>query len=89
MTTIRIDFSRSKGKSPCGQTGTGCRDTMGTDCGKAPDKCTRTSTEDGVLISDMTSTLVMQYECYLKSKGVTRNTSSFYMRILRAAYNRV
>ncbi len=29
---------------------------------------------------------IEQYEAYLKAKGVTRNTSSFYMRIFRTAY---
>lgn len=28
------------------------------------------------------------YEAYLRRTGASRNTSSFYMRILRAAYNR-
>lgn len=28
------------------------------------------------------------YEAWLKDRGITRNTVSFYMRILRAAYNR-
>ncbi len=31
--------------------------------------------------------MLEQYEAYLKAKGVTRNTSSFYMRNLRTAYN--
>lgn len=30
--------------------------------------------------------VIEQYEAYLKSKGLKRNTSSFYMRILRTAY---
>lgn len=32
--------------------------------------------------------MVRSYEAYLKGQGVCRNTSSFYMRILRAVYNR-
>ena len=32
--------------------------------------------------------LMENYESYLKSKGITPNTISFYMRILRATYNR-
>lgn len=34
------------------------------------------------------ATLIREYEVYLKQVSVTRNTSSFYMRILRAVYNR-
>jgi len=30
--------------------------------------------------------MIEQYEAYLKGKGLTRNTTSFYMRILRTAY---
>lgn len=37
--------------------------------------------------SRMDSELIEQYETYLKQRGVTRNTSSFYMRNLRSAYN--
>lgn len=36
--------------------------------------------------SNMTVDILEQYEAYLKSRGVTRNTSSFYMRNLRSAY---
>lgn len=35
----------------------------------------------------LTRDVVEQYEAYLKSRGLTRNTSSFYMRNFRAAYN--
>lgn len=34
----------------------------------------------------MTTEVVERYEAFLKSRGVTRNTSSFYMRNLRSAY---
>lgn len=34
------------------------------------------------------SNLMMGYEAYLKSKNLSMNTISFYMRILRAVYNR-
>lgn len=37
---------------------------------------------------DINSELMTEYEAYLRSSGVSQNTSSFYMRILRAAYNR-
>ena len=36
----------------------------------------------------VTSTLILQYERWLSDSGVIRNTSSFYMRVLRAVYNR-
>lgn len=41
-----------------------------------------------ILPGEIDNNMMMQYETYLKSKGVCRNTSSFYMRILRATYNR-
>jgi len=41
-----------------------------------------------VPLDAITSDLVMLYEAWLKSRGVRMNTISFYMRILRAVYNR-
>lgn len=41
-----------------------------------------------VLLDDITPELIEMYEAYLHNNGVVRNTSSFYMRILRAVYNR-
>lgn len=41
-----------------------------------------------ILLSEIDSDLMQLYEAYLHTKGVVRNTSSFYMRILRAVYNR-
>lgn len=41
-----------------------------------------------VLLSEIDSDLMQLYEAYLHKKGAVRNTSSFYMRILRAVYNR-
>ena len=41
-----------------------------------------------VLVRDLTPELLQTYEAYLKTNNVTMNTVSFYMRILRAAYNR-
>ena len=38
--------------------------------------------------SRITADLMEQYEAWLKGKGLCRNTTSFYMRILRAVYNR-
>lgn len=37
-------------------------------------------------LSEITSDLLEQYEAHLKSRGIIRNTSSFYMRNLRSAY---
>lgn len=36
----------------------------------------------------ISSDLMMEYEAYLKGNGIAMNTVSFYMRILRAVYNR-
>ena len=41
-----------------------------------------------VLLEDIDSDLMLMYEAYLRNKGLTKNSSSFYMRILRAVYNR-
>ncbi|MCD8318017.1 MAG: site-specific integrase [Paraprevotella sp.] len=41
-----------------------------------------------VLLDEIDFELMMEYEAYLKAKGITMNTTSFYMRILRAVYNR-
>lgn len=41
-----------------------------------------------LLLDDITSDLMQLYEAYLHRKGVVRNSSSFYLRILRAVYNR-
>ena len=39
-------------------------------------------------LDDMDSDLMMAYEAYLRNNGVQPNSSSFYMRNLRAVYNR-
>lgn len=39
-------------------------------------------------MEEMGPDIILGYETYLKTVGVSRNTSSFYMRILRAVYNR-
>ena len=41
-----------------------------------------------VQLDDMDADLMMEYEAWLKAKDVSLNTISFYMRILRATYNR-
>lgn len=44
--------------------------------------------DNDVLLDEINSDLMMEYEAYLKAHGITMNTVSFYMRILRATYNR-
>ena len=39
-------------------------------------------------LNEVNSELMIAYEAYLKSRGVSANSSSFYMRNLRAMYNR-
>ena len=41
-----------------------------------------------VLLEDVGSDLMLMYEAYLHNRGLTKNSTSFYMRILRAVYNR-
>lgn len=41
-----------------------------------------------ILLEDINSDLMLMYEAYLQNKGLTKNSTSFYMRILRAVYNR-
>ena len=41
-----------------------------------------------IALDDVDSELMMLYESYLRRNGVSPNSSSFYMRILRAVYNR-
>lgn len=44
--------------------------------------------ENEILWDEVDSDLMIEYETYLKSRGVCPNTSSYYMRGLRAIYNR-
>lgn len=41
-----------------------------------------------ILLEDIDSDTISSYEVYLKDTGVSANTSSFYMRNLRALYNK-
>lgn len=41
-----------------------------------------------IMIDRIDSPLMQDYEAWLKSRGITTNTISFYNRILRAVYNR-
>ena len=49
---------------------------------------TRFRKDDDVPLEEVNARLMMEYEIYLKSCGVCPNSSSFYMRNLRAIYNR-
>ncbi len=44
--------------------------------------------DEDIMLDAITSDVMEMYEAHLKSRGNTPNTSSFYMRILRAVYNR-
>lgn len=41
-----------------------------------------------ILLDEIDSDLMQMYEAWLHGKGITKNSSSFYIRILRAVYNR-
>ncbi len=43
---------------------------------------------DDIPLNEINSNLMLAYEASLHSRGVSKNSSSFYMRILRAVYNR-
>lgn len=49
---------------------------------------TRFRRGNDISLDEIDSDLMMEYEAWLKSKGISLNTVSFYMRILRATYNR-
>ena len=44
--------------------------------------------DQDVPLDGISSDLMLLYEAYLKARGVRMNTISFYMRNLRAVYNR-
>lgn len=44
--------------------------------------------QEDILMCDISQKIIEDYECYLKQSGLTLNSISFYMRILRAIYNR-
>ncbi|WP_455672397.1 site-specific integrase, partial [Phocaeicola sp.] len=44
--------------------------------------------KEDILLDEIDSELMAAYEAWLQSRGVSANTSSFYMRNLRAVYNR-
>ena len=44
--------------------------------------------DEDLLLADIDSDLMLMYEAHLHNRGLTKNSTSFYMRILRAVYNR-
>ena len=48
----------------------------------------RFTRESDVALNHINCDLILKYEAYLKQKGLNKNSSSFYLRILRATYNR-
>ena len=44
--------------------------------------------EQDILLEDIDSDLMQMYEAHLQSRSISKNSISFYMRILRAVYNR-
>lgn len=44
--------------------------------------------EDDISFKQMDTHEIQNFEIYLQRRGLTRNTTSFYMRVLRAIYNR-
>lgn len=44
--------------------------------------------EEDIPLKDIDSGLITKYEVFLKTKGLSQNSTSFYMRNLRAIYNR-
>ncbi len=51
-------------------------------------RCSADGLSDDILFSDITSGMLVEYEHWLFSRGVTRNSSSFYMRNLRSMFNK-
>ena len=43
---------------------------------------------EDILLDEVDSDTMLMYEAYLRNRGLTKNSTSFYMRILRAVYNR-
>lgn len=41
-----------------------------------------------IMLDEITPDIIQAYEAYLRARGAVPNTTSFYMRILRAVYNR-
>lgn len=41
-----------------------------------------------IMLGKINDKMMQQYEMYLKNEGIKMNTISFYMRVMRAVYNR-
>lgn len=41
-----------------------------------------------VMLEDIDSDMMLSFEAWMRNRGLTKNTTSFYMRIMRAIYNR-
>ncbi len=44
--------------------------------------------DNDILLDSLSSKVMEGYQCWLHQQGITQNTISFYIRILRAVYNR-
>lgn len=44
--------------------------------------------EDDIVLSKINRLLISDYEHFMKNKGIVRNSTSFYMRVLRTIYNK-
>lgn len=44
--------------------------------------------EDDIALSKINRLLISDYEHFMKNKGIVRNSTSFYMRVLRTIYNK-
>ena len=43
---------------------------------------------EDILLADVNSDVLVSYQSYLKARGLIKNSTSFYMRILRSVYNK-
>lgn len=48
----------------------------------------RFRSKEDILLSDIDTNLLISYQVYLRRSGLVKNSTSFYMRILRAVYNK-
>lgn len=75
--THQIEFLKERGRVRTAETySSALRSFMRFRCGR------------DLLMDCLTQEMMMRYESYLRSNGLTPNSTSFYMRILRAVYNR-
>jgi integrase/recombinase XerD len=73
-----IDRTRKEGRASCaGNYGTAVRSFM------------KFLGREDIPVTQISSTLIKRYELWLRDNGISRNTSSCYMRSLRSLYNKV